>query len=1059
MRHRQILALFLAAAMTVQMAACGTTGVSSAPADETASAQADAATTEAAETEGTETAATDDTESGETTESTETDAVDKDSVLANVPAVGDVIHGFTVTDVQDYDACNSAAKLVSLNYEQTGTEVLYIATDDADKQFRVAFRTADTTDKGIPHIFEHVTLSGGSKYPNSDLFDRLESSAYITNMNAGTMQHITHYILSSLDDAQLLSLADFYLDGLFSPIALEESNPLGRESSRLVLDSADGEITVTGAVYNEMESDNAGMEAFADRELWRLLRPDSSDANVFGGYREDILTVTLDELQSFHDQYYHPSNMLVLLYGDLDYESYLALVESYIKDYEEQEITLVDGYTEWTGSKEVTMTYPDVAGAAEEDASEIVYAISLDGISLYDRTNMLLVIPQILNAGYLQAAVSEAFPSATLTIDVDRVHAHPAMTFTLSGANPDDGEQFRQIVDDAIDDICENGLDETLVNTLARGLANQSVTSPTSGGDACDLFALNWALYGELLSQLDGDKAEKDLVENAGNGYYQTLIETWLQDPAQTVLLTCNPEAGLQEQVDAAFAEKLATQKANMTDEEVEALVAATADYNTWSEEQAASADQYLDQLRVTDLQSLPEDVTTTEVSDETTESGVRLLTSIVDDMKYVKSDIYLNADTLSYDEIHDLKFLSDLYGELATADHGKDALQTAITGTTISLYTAVRIAYDAAQDDQPHPYLYMEVQSMPELTDDAMTLAAEILETTDLTNAAEIRSAAVNARYNAVSNASEDPRSLARLTGLAALDDNYRYVYYISGPDYLDYLSEVAAMSDEEMEDFLARLQDARDRLLNTNGMIYTVIGTDDQVEAATTRLETLTKDYSQEALEPVDYTADLAKLDLPDSIALAIDDSVNFNGVYALAEDTGLTTGKGEAAAGVLHGLLWYPQLRYRIGAYGFGARVYEDYSLLVSFRDPDIAPTYDYYETIPEEIRSTTFTKEQVEDGAISVYSSLATPDTSVEAAENEINYHISNETQTYADELVARMQSIKTITVEDIEAMADTMQAFLDKGVYVTVGNSTAINKNKDRYDRIITTYIK
>lgn len=86
-----------------------------------------------------------------------------------------------------------------------------------------------------------------------------------------------------------------------------------------------------------------------------------------------------------------------------------------------------------------------------------------------------------------------------------------------------------------------------------------------------------------------------------------------LQSPAQSTLLEANPEPGLREEIDNEFAQQLADKKAAMSEEEIDALVQATADYNAWTTQDAEDAAQYVEQLNVADLQNLSEEVTEAE--------------------------------------------------------------------------------------------------------------------------------------------------------------------------------------------------------------------------------------------------------------------------------------------------------------------------------------------------------------------------------------------------------------------------------------------------------------
>ena len=213
----------VAASMTVSVTSCSgvpaTGGAESgaAPASSAAAAEAPASSAAAAETPA--------------------DTVGTGSKEITLPAVGDELFGFRVTDITPFQQKN--AQLVSLDHLKSGAEVLYFACGDTDKAVNVYYRTEAESDQGIPHVFEHITLSGSGKYPNSDLFDVIMAKTYNTYMNAGTYQQMTGYNMSSLSEDQLLAIMDYYMDGLTDPLALRDEHPLKRESFRYELEDPD----------------------------------------------------------------------------------------------------------------------------------------------------------------------------------------------------------------------------------------------------------------------------------------------------------------------------------------------------------------------------------------------------------------------------------------------------------------------------------------------------------------------------------------------------------------------------------------------------------------------------------------------------------------------------------------------------------------------------------------------------------------------------------------------------------------------------------------------------
>ena len=439
---RKVWTWLIAASMAVSVTACsgvpatGGAEFGAAPASSAAAAEASADTVAAAgsEASGAETGA----------------AGSKEITL---PAVGDELFGFRVTDITPFPQKN--AQLVSLDHLKSGAEVLYFACGDTDKAVNVYYRTEAESDQGIPHVFEHITLSGSGKYPNSDLFDVISAKTYNTYMNAGTYQQMTGYNMASLSEDQLLAIVDYYMDGLTDPLALRDEHPLKRESFRYELEDPEDDITVTGAVFNEMEAANAVMDRFAREMTAKTLYPESTMSFNSGGYRDDILTITMDELRTFYEKHYHPSNMLITLYGDLDLSRFLEKLDrDYLSRYDKKEITIEDRkYVPWTGERTETYIYPVTKDTSEENGSIVSFAVSLGDISAYD-LELLDIVGSLLTAesSVLKQKMIEAFPSSVFSVNMRNDIRLPVMSFELRDAAKGDAEKFRQILQDAVDE-------------------------------------------------------------------------------------------------------------------------------------------------------------------------------------------------------------------------------------------------------------------------------------------------------------------------------------------------------------------------------------------------------------------------------------------------------------------------------------------------------------------------------------------------------------------------------------------------------------------------------
>ena len=984
----------------------------------------------------------------------------KASVLDSLPKVGDSIHGFTVTDISDYELKN--AKIVSMTHEKSGASLIYIACDDIDKAVGIFFKTVAENDKGLPHIFEHSTLAGSGKYPNSNIFMDLADNCYNTYMNAATWQEVTGYEMSSLSDKQLIKIMDLYMAGLVDPLALKDENVLGQEAYRFSMSSLDDDITVTGAVFNEMEAANADLESFAYEQSMKVLYPGSRMSYNSGGYRNDIITVTHEELKSYHDKYYHPSNMLIALYGDLDYEEYLEVLdEDYLSDYDKKDITIEDSkYIPWTGEKYAVVDYPVTEDASAEDSGEVLYNISLGNMSAYD-TKLMSIIASILSADSspITKSIKEQFPTASFSAYVMENIDQPALLFALNGTNAGDGKLFRQLINEGIEQISKDGLDKDLVDSMVDNITMEFALMQEQPGGIGSLneFANSWTVYGESTAYLDKIKALTELEETAKSGTLDTMVDIYLYEPMQSAVTEVNPKPGLAEANDEAFAQLLKDKKDLMSKTEQAKLVGSTAEYDAWIETQA-DASKYLDELCVVDVDELPEEVQNEAIVDEETSAeGIRELSSELEDAIYLKSALYLKADTLDYDEIHDMVFLGELFGKLETRNYTRDEFYNELRKTIYDYNTGLDIVYDDATGE-PQPYFKIDVTNMADKTKDAYALISEMLNAAVFTDTATIKQIAAEAALDFKN--SSGSYILALNAGKAAADANALYEYHAESLDYYNYLTKVSKMSDKQLKSLAKELEAVLGKLLNTNGAIYTAVGDADAIKNGKKYLSDITGDFTTTALPSVDYSKELAKLELPKSIAVAVNDTVSYNGYVAANSDTGIAgDGTNDVCMNLLYSQLFFPTFRYNIGAYGCMQLAGERDSYMLSYRDPMIKESFEAIEAMPSELEELELTETDIDNSILVTYSTYAYPASKSSLASREIDYILQNKDTSYTEECLANMKMAKSVTAKDVREFAKNLQSMIDDGVRITAGSSANINKNKELYDLVITDLVK
>lgn len=211
--------------------------------------------------------------------------------------------------------------LTSLNidvetYTHTATGLVHyhLSCDNTENALMIGFATQPMSSRGEAHILEHLVLCGSDMYPVRDPFFSMIKRSLQTFMNAMTASDWTVYPFATQNRKDFFNLLSVYADAVFFPTI----HPLdfAQEGIRTELDEH-GNLQYHGIVFNEMKG---AMSGEID-QLYYALAPHIFGTTTYhynsGGNPADIPNLTHQDLVKFHQTYYHPSNAIVMSFGDI----------------------------------------------------------------------------------------------------------------------------------------------------------------------------------------------------------------------------------------------------------------------------------------------------------------------------------------------------------------------------------------------------------------------------------------------------------------------------------------------------------------------------------------------------------------------------------------------------------------------------------------------------------------------------------------------------------------------------------------------------------------------
>lgn len=167
-------------------------------------------------------------------------------------------------------------------------------------------------EEGYTHLIEHMMFKGTSNYPYGALDNEIKKMG--AEQNAFTANDYTSYYLvgaSQYFDKMMQLQADAVLNSSFDEAELKKESQVVIEELRMSLDNPSNRI-----VQLIME------EAF---QLHPYRHP-------IVGYLKNLEEITRDKLYAFYKKFYVPSNMWVVIVGDVKLDEALESVRKYMGD-------------------------------------------------------------------------------------------------------------------------------------------------------------------------------------------------------------------------------------------------------------------------------------------------------------------------------------------------------------------------------------------------------------------------------------------------------------------------------------------------------------------------------------------------------------------------------------------------------------------------------------------------------------------------------------------------------------------------------------------------------
>ena len=611
------------------------------------------------------------------------------------------LNAYEVLQTEDLSDLKSKGTL--LKHKKSGARVLLMENDDENKVFTIGFRTPPSDSTGVPHIMEHSVLCGSKEFPVKDPFVELVKGSLNTFLNAMTYPDKTVYPVASCNDKDFQNLMHVYMDAVFYPNIYQNDKTFRQEGWSYKLDDPDGELTISGVVYNEMKGAFSSPEGVLDRVVLNSLFPDNTYSVESGGDPEVIPELTYEQFLDFHRKYYHPSNSYIYLYGDMNMEEKLRwLDEKYLSDFENEpvdsEIHLQKPFTEM---KEVVQEYSIASEESEEDNTYLSYN-KVIGTTLDEK---LYLAFEILDYALLSApgaplkkALLDAGVGKDISGSYDNGVYQPIFSVISKNANVEQKEEFVRVIEDTLKDIVKNGINK---KALRAGINYHEFrfreadfgNYPRGLMYGLQLFD-SW-LYDETkpFIHMQAIPTFEFLKEQVETGYFEELIQEYLLDNTHGSIVIIKPERGRTARMDKELADKLQVYKDSLSKEEIDALVKATKELEEYQEEESAPED--LAKIPVLGREDISREIAPI-YNKELETGGVKLVHHEVETNGIGYTALLFDLSGIPEEKLPYISILQSVLGIIDTKNYEYSELFNEINvhtggiGTSLELYTDV---------------------------------------------------------------------------------------------------------------------------------------------------------------------------------------------------------------------------------------------------------------------------------------------------------------------------------------------------------------------------------
>ncbi len=877
-------------------------------------------------------------------------------------------------------------ELHEFRHRATGTPHIHLAADNPENVFLVGLRTVPEDSTGVAHILEHTVLCGSERYPVRDPFFMMIRRSLNTFMNAFTSSDWTAYPFASQNRKDFFNLLDVYLDAVF--FARLDELDFMQEGHRVEFDIADdpsSDLVYKGVVFNEMKGAMSSTSSLLWQTLSKHLFPNNTYHFNSGGDPEDIPNLTHADLVDFYRTHYHPSNAVLMTYGNIDAaELQERFDDRALRRFDplNREIS-VDPAQRMHAPMRVQESYALNDDDTSEKTHIVIGWLLGESIDLDARLRAHLLSSVLLDnsASPLMQALEQSTLGSSPSPLCGLEDSALEMVFVcgLEGSEATRRDDVEAAIIEVLEQVARDGVDRAQVNAVLHQLELSQREIRGDGmpfGLQLVLSGLSTAMQrGDTFGAIDLDPALERLRRDAeADDFIPKLVRELILDNPHRVTLVMTPDQELSQRRQSAEVARLARMKSSLDDHRSQEIVAKAA---ALAERQQQEDDPEI--LPKVTREDVPPDlhIPTGESRDIAGAPGVVYAQG-------TNGLVYAHAATELPDINPELLQLLPLYTSFLTElgsggrDYAKTQVRQAEVTGGLGAYTLVRGAVDNEQ--LTSAYLILRGKALARNADALNELIGETLSSVRFDEHQRIRELVAQMRASREQSVTGSGHALAMMAAASGMSPASSLAHRLNGLHGIQSLKRLDESLDQDGDAGIARLCEQLSALhdcIQKGARQYMVVAEAEKLTAAAESLGTAipasssTNAVSALQLDPVREKREQL---------WTTNTEVNF---CARAFPTVAPSHEDSAVLTVLGAFLRNGYLHRAIretgGAYGGGASHDADSASFrfYSYRDPRLGETLKDFDKSIDWLVSTAHKPRDLDEAVLNIISSIDKP----------------------------------------------------------------------------------